>query len=41
MRLPISENDFSPDMNIEPIHMDRVLSENMFETLVLCEKLKK
>lgn len=41
MRLPISENDFSPDMSMEPIHVDRVLSENMFETLVLCEKVKK
>jgi hypothetical protein len=30
MRLPINENDFSPDMNIEPIHLDRILSENMF-----------
>lgn len=35
MRLPNGENEFCPDMNIEPIHNDRVLSENMFETLVL------
>ena len=41
MRLPIGKNDFSPDMDIEPIHSDRVLSENMFETLVLVEKPKK
>jgi hypothetical protein len=41
MRLPLSDNDFSPDLDMEPIHLDRVLSENMFETLILCEKPKK
>ena len=35
MRLPMNEKDFCPDMEIEPIHNDRILSENMFETLVL------
>lgn len=38
MRLPADEDNFVPDFNIEPIHLDRVLSENMFETLILVEK---
>lgn len=37
----MNENNFCPDMDMEPIHSDRVLSENMFETLVLVEKPKK
>lgn len=41
MRLPNSENEFTPDMCIEPIHYERILSENMFETLILIEKPKR
>lgn len=41
MRHPNTDNQFTPDLSIEPIHNERILSENMFETLVLVEKSVK
>jgi hypothetical protein len=40
MRLPSNDQLYLADFDVAAIHNDRIVAENMFETLVMVEKYK-